>query len=260
MRSPSHIITGLVLTVAVGVSLTQAVSIVADEPLKPIPESHEIGSSQHGAHYHGHDGVEYVDGMVNYGHCPSCRGTIRDNGGWGHCDSCKRNGRIAPGTGWCAPGKVPVVRERVQYQKYYPNYWSGHGPGPAQPYKPMVYTPTDTSQLGFYYQHTPTWTAQPWRVPGPPHPAYWHNRYCGRCRNGNQVPYQYASDYGYVSGTVIDGDVENGEGNEPTLANPPKATPKPKTATPPQAIRLPEPKAPSQRPVLSVLPDAPPEV
>ncbi|MEZ5948697.1 MAG: hypothetical protein R3C12_05635 [Planctomycetaceae bacterium] len=67
-----------------------------------------------------------------------------------------------------APGKVPMVRERVEYWKYYPNYWSGYGPGPATPYLPMVHTPTDTAQLGFYYQHVPTWTAQPWRIPGPP--------------------------------------------------------------------------------------------
>jgi len=256
MRSPSHIITGMVLAVAVGVSLTQAVSIVAQDKLQPIPESHEIGSHS-GAEYHG--GTQYVDGMVNYGHCPSCRGTMQDYGGWGHCEACKRNGRIAPGTGWCAPGKVPVVRERVQYQKYYPNYWSGYGPGPAQPYKPMVYTPTDTSQLGFYYQHTPTWTAQPWRVPGPPHPAYWHNRYCGRCRDGNNVPYHYASQYGYVTGEVIDGTVE-GEESTPTLATPPKAKPETNTQSPPQAIRVPQPAAPAQRPKLSLLPEAPPEV
>jgi hypothetical protein len=38
----------------------------------------------------------------------------------------------------------------------------------------MVYQPTDTTQLGFYYQHVPFWMPDPSRLPPRPIPAQWN--------------------------------------------------------------------------------------
>ena len=237
------------LTWAAGLMLAAPGMLAAQQPtqnIQPIPESQPVGQQP--------QNQQYIDSMINYGHCPSCRGTIIDRGGWGHCEGCRRNGRIAPGTGWCAPGKVPVARERVEYWKYYPNYWSGYGPGPVTPFKPMVYTPTDTTQLGFYYQHAPSWHAQPWRVPGPPHPAYWHNRYCGRCQQGQP------GHYGHVPMTAQN--IGYSQAPAPTEGQPtpamPGQPPVEHVIEGPQTIQLPEPGFYRHPARLSLLPDAPP--
>ena len=213
--------------------------------LKPIPES---------AHYS--SGMAMDSYGASYGaDCPYCESGMMNGGMCQHCQGHGR-GRRSPGAGWCAPTKVTMQRERVQYWKWYPNYWSGYGPGPATPYYPMVYTPTDTAQLGFYYQHVPHWTAQPWRTPGPAHPAAWHNRYCGRSRN-DAVMYQSGYSYGDPHGGYYNG-YEQVIDAQPMPA-PTKATPVPAKEQP-QTLFLPEPSFVPSRPVISVLPDAPPEV
>ena len=37
--------------------------------------------------------------------------------------------------------------------------------------------PTDTTQLGYYYQHAPTWHAYPGMIPPVPRPVDWHIPY-----------------------------------------------------------------------------------
>ncbi len=219
-----------VLAMGFGISLTPAAMLMAEEQNGEQPAAKKQATEQ---------------GDVVY-HYPAQSGAYLDN----------NQRRMAPGRGWCAPGKVPVVRERVSYWKYYPNYWSGYGPGPATPYHPMVYTPTDTAQLGFYYQHAPHWTAQPWRVPGPPHPAYWHNRYCGRCRAGNTGPFTPAHpvQYGYISGQPLQ-EAAPSEDNGPTPAEEVQ-----EFRSEPQTLRLPAPINPRVAPRISLVPDAPPEI
>src|SRR5690606_31408820 len=39
---------------------------------------------------------------------------------------------------------------------------------------PQVHMPTDTTQLGFYYQRVPTWAPVPGMIPPPPNPADYH--------------------------------------------------------------------------------------
>ena len=52
--------------------------------------------------------------------------------------------------------------------------WYGAGADYSGSYAPMVYQPTDTTQLGYYYQHVPFWQPMPNRLPPRPIPAQWH--------------------------------------------------------------------------------------
>lgn len=103
----------------------------------------------------------------------------------------------SPGHGWCPPSKYPVSpRAGVAYIKYWPTYWSGQGPGEPIQYNPVVYTPTDTTQLGYYYQHVPQWYRMPGMIPPKPHPSQWHVRDCGYGANCQSC--QYGSYHGGV--------------------------------------------------------------
>jgi len=248
------------LACALGLGLV-AQNSNADEPaqkLKPVPES-KVMPKQGVTHYHGtHGHVQgtHIDGgYVDGGYVD---GGYVDGGHYGEGHGVfGRNRRPSPGTGWCAPSKVTQQRLRVEYWKYYPHYWSGYGPGPVTPYHPMVYTPTDTAQLGFYYQHAPSWTAQPWRTPGPAHPAVWHNRYCGRCQNG----YGYNAGYEAYPTTASTGGVYY-DGQEQIIhtspVQPNEVEQMPKAND--QSILLPEPSFVPRAPRLSIVPDAPPEI
>lgn len=213
------------LLLSFAILLTYATYTGAEDSIKPIPESQSVHQSN----------------------CPSCQNSMTaDSQGYGYCGNCRNQGRMFTESSWCPPGKIRIRRERVQYWKYYPNYWSGKGPGAPRQYAPMVYTPTDTSQLGFYYQHAPSWTSQPWRIPGAPHPAAWHNKYCGTCNQGGRGYYEHQG--GYCPSC------QNQPGpavhpREPQLA-PGKA---------PSPIELPTPSASLQMPRFSSLPEVPPE-
>ena len=85
---------------------------------------------------------------------------------------------LPPDYGWNAPVKVPVVRRGVTYYRYYPEQWYGTGSAPAGTYRsyPQVYSPTDTTQLGYTYQQVPYWQPAPSRLPPSPVPSQWHVR------------------------------------------------------------------------------------
>jgi hypothetical protein len=89
----------------------------------------------------------------------------------------------SPDYGWTRPVKYPIRRVPVEYHRYWPTKWYGE-PGTVQPYPtgrqfPVVFTPTDTTQLGYYYQRVPTWRPNPAMIPPPPFPTQWHHReYC----------------------------------------------------------------------------------
>lgn len=70
------------------------------------------------------------------------------------------------------PPRYTVDRIPVQYLRYYPGVWYGL-PGSTLPVvAPQVHMPTDTTQLGFYYQRVPTWVPVPGMVPPSPIAAY----------------------------------------------------------------------------------------
>lgn len=115
--------------------------------------------------------------------CPSCPGYARTN-----CHECCLTPIVnwalrcdyyilPPDYGWNAPVKVPVVRRGVTYDRYWPEQWHGTGSPAAGQYRsyPQVYSPTDTTQLGYTYQQVPYWQPAN-RLPPPPVPSQWHVR------------------------------------------------------------------------------------
>jgi len=122
----------------------------------------------------------------------------------------------SPGHGWAVPGRNSVQYPPMYYQRYYPSRWYGQPGGPISkdaPRFPMVYTPTDTTQLGYYYQVAPHWQANPGMIPSP-RPACYHDR---RCPGGN-CGCQGSFSGGYQV-------IETPASAEPELAEPPAPTP-----------------------------------
>ena len=85
---------------------------------------------------------------------------------------------VAPDYGWSPPGKWAIHRDAPVYQKYVPDQWYGTGRTPQRgaPAYPVVAQPTDTTQLGYYYQTVPQWQPNPGMLPPPPNPRTWHRR------------------------------------------------------------------------------------
>ena len=80
----------------------------------------------------------------------------------------------SPDHGYSPPAKYPLLRRGAQYNAYFPNQWYGT---PGARYAggfPIVYQPTDTTQLGFSYQHVPFWQPNPGMMPQRPVPPNWH--------------------------------------------------------------------------------------
>jgi hypothetical protein len=89
---------------------------------------------------------------------------------------------------------------------------------------PHIYMPTDTTQLGYYYQHAPAWTPAP--PPGAPIPSHWHRSMCeiGACQMCQQ---------GVIYGEVTPGEVfHDGEPTEADEEAPPAPLPAGNTADP----------------------------
>ncbi len=108
----------------------------------------------------------YSTGEVYYENCPdpNCR----------HC-------RLGHGLGhgyqrtFSPPVKRPIYRQGVAYYKMFPDAWTGQQAVPVTNYQyPVIYMPTDTTQLGYYYQHVPYWQHRQGMVPPPPVPSQWH--------------------------------------------------------------------------------------
>ncbi len=97
---------------------------------------------------------------------------------WLSGDECART--YSPDYGWSRPVKRPVLnRIPVQYYKMDPDYWYGDPRAFEGAYQfPIVYQPTDTTQLGFSYARVPTWQPNPAMLPAPPWPSVYHRREC----------------------------------------------------------------------------------
>ena len=110
--------------------------------------------------------------------CPNC-----DNGKY----ECKDSGscpmgslcgyRCNPAAGWHPPARLPVNRDGIWYHNYWPQAWYGNPGGGFIGNAPMVYQPTDTTQLGYSYTRVPTWRTVR-MVPPTPCPAAFHSRIC----------------------------------------------------------------------------------
>jgi hypothetical protein len=78
---------------------------------------------------------------------------------------------------WLRPIRNPIDRVPVQYARYWPtSYYTGASDPNAQYAQalPVVYQPTDTTQLGFTYQRVPQWQPRPNAIPSAPWPPTWH--------------------------------------------------------------------------------------
>jgi hypothetical protein len=128
--------------------------------------------------YGGYDCPECRGGRA----CPHCFGAGCHHCGHHGCFGClagkfqEHYCTYSPDYGFSIPGKYPIHRRGVQYSQYFPAAWYGaNGSLGVDAVFPMVYQPTDTAQLGFYYQHVPFWMPQPNPLPPRPVPAQWHH-------------------------------------------------------------------------------------
>lgn len=88
--------------------------------------------------------------------------------------ACLR-GKGYPDTGWSPPASVPIIRNNAQYTHWWPQQWYGSSGFSAVPH-PMVYMPTDTTQLGFGYMQVPMWRRTAANYPPIPDAAMYHTR------------------------------------------------------------------------------------
>ncbi len=86
----------------------------------------------------------------------------------------------SPDHGYAPPGKMHTPHpQQVAYQKGFPDAWVGQQAGPVGgPRAVSIYMPTDTTQLGYYYQAVPRWHAYRGMVPPTPVPSEWHRELC----------------------------------------------------------------------------------
>lgn len=136
-----------------------------------------------------------------YTGCPSGCGYGCDPHGCGRCGTCGNCGlcgvlhclrnhpvggcHYSPDHGWAPPGKHPRPRVAATYRRWFPPTWTGEGAYAEAGYRyPMVYTPTDTTQLGYYHQRVPVWERRAGMIPPVPYPEQFHVPnfgHCGQC-------------------------------------------------------------------------------
>lgn len=124
-------------------------------------------------------GVHYGHGHHYYhGHCHHhCSHTVHRMLDWLNPHGA---GTRSPDHGWCPPAKRPIYRQDVVYQKMFPDAWTGMEAPEASglPRPPVVYMPTDTTQLGYYSQKVPYWQPNQAMSPPAPVPSQWHVSLC----------------------------------------------------------------------------------
>lgn len=153
-------------------------------------------------------------------------------------------------TGFTPPARFPVERIPVQYLRYYPARWYGL-PGSTLPaVAPQVHMPTDTTQLGYYYQRVPTWMPVPGMIPGPPNPAHYHVF----LPPVNAVPPETVSGERVISSRPVS-EVSTSRTQLTPVPERMEAEPAPRTITPPPA---PAPATESSDSKLPLQPPAPP--
>ena len=93
---------------------------------------------------------------------------------------------LPPDYGWSRVGNRPINRIQPVYQHYRPEHFAGEpgaGPKAGSRRYPIIAQPTDTTQLGYYYQTVPSW--QPRNIlPQAPDPRAWHVRDCQMAPDG----------------------------------------------------------------------------
>jgi hypothetical protein len=73
---------------------------------------------------------------------------------------------------------LPVNYDGAWYGSYLPEHAYGTPGGGFIANYPTVYQPTDTTQLGYYYNKVPTWQSRSDMIPRVPIPGNYHARVC----------------------------------------------------------------------------------
>ncbi len=120
-------------------------------------------------HGHRHTAVYGDSGSCPTGECQN--GNCQTGHG---CFAERYCGKNSPDHGYSPPAKYPLHRRGVQYTSNFPNQWYGLPGSELAGGYPMVYQATDTTQLGFYYQHVPYWQPNRNMMPQRPVPAQWN--------------------------------------------------------------------------------------
>ncbi|MEM7810717.1 MAG: hypothetical protein AAF532_04490 [Planctomycetota bacterium] len=93
----------------------------------------------------------------------------------------------AADAGFNVPNRHPIPYDAVRYWKWNPEVPYGLEGSVHPQVLPIVAVPTDTTQLGYYYQRVPAWRPMPGMIPPPPNPDLIHDRNC----RGTAGPYGY---------------------------------------------------------------------
>ncbi|MFK7818418.1 MAG: hypothetical protein AB8G99_06855 [Planctomycetaceae bacterium] len=116
-----------------------------------------------------------LGGGCNSGGCNSGGCNNGSACGGGGCGFASLGKKAYPDSGWAPPASVPIIRNNAQYTNWWPQQWYGSPGFAATPY-PMVYMPTDTTQLGFGYMQVPYWQRRAGSYPPIPDAAMYHTR------------------------------------------------------------------------------------
>ena len=115
------------------------------------------------------------------------------------------NTKAFPDSGWAPPAHTPIHRSGGAYDVHGYGQFGHGGGGGYGPGAPMVYQPTDTTQLGYSYANVPTWQRNPGRIPPVPNPSNFHARFCPVGSHCSSSP------TGCLSGNCMGGDCMHGE-------------------------------------------------
>ena len=186
---PKHTLKTLLAAVVLGLSSAATTELRADDqsPVGVVRITDKGGATPQAA-----------GAATNGQQCDNCDGGGNDchRGSSSHCPvrtMLRRDGvTYSPDHGFRRPVVEHIQRDPVEYHRYWPTKWYGEpGSGLATGSYPMVYTPTDTTQLGYYYQRVPQWRPNPGMIPPRPWPSDWHRREvcnnCDDCREGRMT-------------------------------------------------------------------------
>ncbi len=216
--------------------------------------------------------------------CPSCQPgrPCRSHCGSGYCGygRMRRNGYVyqfldwfnprgmcthSPDYGYAPPGKMHTPHpQQVAYLKGYPDSWTGQqgAAGVGGPRPVSVYMPTDTTQLGYYYQAAPRWQARQGMIPPTPVPSQWHREFCqGQAHSCQHCRGQVAGGCPHCQGQAHSGSGEQVIQDRVIESQPIPEQPNmaPEVAPQPPAQAAPEPPIvePAPAPAVDVAPGAP---
>jgi hypothetical protein len=225
------------------------VARISDDPgFKPAGNIEQAGLCRHSVSYNSASPTPVVQEGWTRGCLPNAyRGMYG-----GPCMSrrCACLNGYGPGPAFVQPKVYPYVVYDRHYNQWWPGSWTGQpGVGPA-PVFPMVYQPTDTTQLGFYSLHVPYWSSHPGILPPAPAPNWpvggvyqGMGANCMNCPVGVGGPGLFSrvgSLFRGVGGGINNGGYYDGMNNGMVNGYDPNCPPESMNTTPPGAAPIPQ--------------------